>query len=86
MRAGSHLEIVRDPPAVDAAGASASGRDLGLVALLFGLAVVPVAGELAGIGRWSSGIVGFAAGAALLTGRELWAQLRAGVRARPPRT
>ena len=88
MRAGRHRELVRDrPPAGAAAGSRAPGGDVGLVALLFGLAVVPIGGELAGIGRWSPRIVGFAAGAALLAGRELWAELRARSRGRAaPRT
>lgn len=86
MRPVSHLKVVRDLPAGDASRGRAPAGDAGLVAALFGIAVVPVAGALAGIGSWSPRILGFAAGAALLTGRELWAQLRAAARGPPPRT
>jgi hypothetical protein len=65
---------------------SAPGRadrsELALVGALFGLNLVPVIGELVHGGRWSPGIVGFAAAAALLTGREIWSQLRAARRER----
>lgn len=63
------------PPAPPAGRADAS--ELALVASLFGLNLVPVVGEVARVGRWSPGIVGLATAAALLTGRELWSQLRA---------
>jgi hypothetical protein len=92
MRQAVHLRVVRveEPEAGEERPAeerTAPGRrvadmgDLMLVAVLFLLNLVPVIGELIGVGRWSSTIVGFAAGATLLTGRELWSQLRARVRA-----
>jgi hypothetical protein len=57
--------------------ARGDASELSLVAALFGLSLVPVIGELAHPGHWSSGLVGLAAGAALVTGREVWSQLRA---------
>jgi hypothetical protein len=51
--------------------------ELFLVAALFGVSLVPVIGELAHPGHWSPGILGLAAGAAVVTGREVWSQLRA---------
>lgn len=93
MRAAAHLRVVRDGEAAPGAEAPAPPRhvptgdagDLALVAVLFLLNLLPVAGELSGIGRWSPGIVGLATGALLLTGRELWSQLRGRARAREPR-
>jgi hypothetical protein len=83
MRTAVHLKLVRDaePPPVEAEPAPArrlpDRGDLALVAILFLLNLVPVAGVVTGIGRWSAAVAGFAAGAVLLTGRELWSQLRA---------
>jgi hypothetical protein len=78
-----HLRVVSEPapaaPAAATSGAAGAG-DVALVAVLFALNVVPIAGELAGLGRWSPAAVGFATAAALLTGRELWSELRVRVR------
>ncbi len=84
MRAASHLRVVKEPPPEAGVPLDPTPElgDLALIAVLFILNVIPVAGELGGIGRWSPGIVGFATAAALLTGRELWSQLRARARAR----
>lgn len=89
MRAAAHLRIVREvePDAGEETcpprrAATTDGGDLALVAALFVLDVVPVAGELSGVGHWSRAVVGFATAALLLTGRELWSQLRARVRAK----
>jgi hypothetical protein len=85
MRSAVQLRVVREAPtpersarqgARDGSGLPDTG-DLALLALLFLLNLLPVAGAVSGIGHWSEGIVGFAAGAMLLTGRELWSQLRA---------
>jgi len=73
------LALVRPPPA-DAAPARADGSELALVASLFTLSLVPVVGELLHPGRWTAGLTGLATAAALLTGRELWSQLRARAR------
>jgi hypothetical protein len=86
MRPALHLRVVREdepapPPTSPPARRLPDRGDLGLIAGLFVLNLVPVAGELAGIGRWSPVVVGFAAGALLLSGRELWRQLRARDRA-----
>jgi hypothetical protein len=58
-------------------GTRMDASELYLVAALFGLSLVPVIGELAHPGHWSPGILGLAAGAAVVTGREVWSQLRA---------
>lgn len=79
MRPALHLKVVRDSPEAGAPDAGDAG-DVSLVAVLFALNLVPVVGELAHLGHWSRGIVGFAAGATVLTGRELWSQLRARAR------
>jgi hypothetical protein len=70
------LALVRTPPD-DPPPARVHGSELALLGALFGLNIAPVVGELLRLGRWSPAIVGFAAAAALLTGRELWSQLRA---------
>lgn len=82
MRPALHLKVVRDSPEAGAPDARDAGDagDVSLVAVLFALNLVPVVGELAHLGHWSRGIVGFAAGATVLTGRELWSQLRARAR------
>ena len=85
MRPAAHLKIVRADERAPAAPKPAPARrgpdsgELALVTGLFLFNVIPVAGELAGIGRWSPGAGGFAAGALLLTGPELWSQVRARV-------
>ncbi len=84
MARALHLRVVNESPPRDGGPLDVSPElgDLALIAVLFILNAIPVAGELTGIGRWSPGIVGFATAALLLTGRELWSQLRARVRAR----
>lgn len=91
MRATRRLRVVKagEPVADDVTAApddrAVAATDVGdtlLVACLFVLNVIPVVGELSGAGRWSSAIVGFATGASLLTGRELWSQLRPRLRPR----
>jgi len=81
MRSATHLAVVRDPPP-PAADPVPDASDLVLIGALFALNLAPVIGELAGFGHWSAGIVGFATAAALLTGRELFSQLRARAGAR----
>jgi hypothetical protein len=84
MSTAPNLRLVREPPQEPrpAADAGPALSDVALLAVLFLLNLIPVVGELAGLGRWSPAIVGFGAGAALLTGRELWSELRARARAR----
>jgi hypothetical protein len=84
MSAVPRLSVVKDPPQDPGASLDAGPAlgDVALLATLFVLNLVPLAGELVGSGRWSPAIVGFAAGAALLTGRELWSELRTLVRSR----
>jgi hypothetical protein len=91
MSAAVHLRVIRNEPEsgerqVADPDAVPDRGDLVLLAFLFLLNLVPVAGELGGVGRWSPAVVGFAAGALLLTGRELWTQLRARWRRHTHRT
>ena len=72
-----HLTVVREPPSAAESDPRPDSRDIALVATLFTLNLVPVVGEIAQVGHWTPGVVGFATAAALLTGRELWSQLRA---------
>ncbi|HEX9241550.1 MAG TPA: hypothetical protein VF875_03820 [Anaeromyxobacter sp.] len=75
------LALVRLPAPDPGPEDPTSGRpdlsELALVGALFGMSLVPVVGELVHPGAWSAGVVGFAALAGLLSGRELWSQLRA---------
>jgi hypothetical protein len=50
-------------------------EDLGLMAMLFAIAIIPLASSLAGLGRWSDVEVGLGGVGALFTGRELVACL-----------
>jgi hypothetical protein len=86
VSAAPNLKIVKHPPQDAGAPVEAGPElaDIALIATLFVLNLVPVIGELAGMGRWSPGIVGFAVAAAVLAGRELWSELRARARARHP--
>jgi hypothetical protein len=91
MRSTAHLRVVRDesapPPETRRANPGRAVPDRGgfaLLAFLFLLNAIPVTGELARIGRWSPGIVGFAAGAMLLIGHALWSEIGARARARQP--
>jgi hypothetical protein len=78
----AHLALVDLAPPDAPAPGRTDGSELALIATLFALNLIPVLGELLRLGRWSPGIVGFATAAALLTGRELWSQLRARARAK----
>lgn len=83
MRPPPELRIVPPPCGGAAPDPARPARgDLALIATLFALNVVPIASDFAAIGRWSEATVGFAVGAALLSGRELWAELREHARAR----
>ena len=94
MGSAVQLRVVWDEPEPEGvtrqgcpAGPDVPDRgDVSLLALLFLLNAIPVAGDLAGVGRWSPGLVGFAVAAMLLTGRELWSQLCALARAKTERT
>lgn len=75
--ASSHLRVARPSPAWAEPTESDLG-DLGVTAMIFAVGLLPVACELAGIGRWGGGSLGLGTAAALLAGRELWARLVAG--------
>lgn len=71
------------------AGAESSSRleDVGLTLFLLFVAALPVASEIAGIGRWGQGTLGLGTLGICLAGRELGSLLlarwRNGTRARP---
>lgn len=84
MSSVPRLRVVTDPPPDGGRPeATPAPGDMLLLATLFVLNLMPIAGEVSGVGHWSPATVGFAAGAALVTGRELWWELR--VRARASR-
>lgn len=92
MSSTAHLRVVREESAPKPEDRRARpGRvvpDRGgfvLLAFLFLLNAIPVTGELARIGHWSPRVVGFAAGAMLLTGRALSSELGTWARARAAR-
>lgn len=51
-------------------------RDVGLLAFLLAVSLIPIGGVLAG-GRWGDGSVGFATALALLCAREILHELQA---------
>ncbi|WP_242336405.1 MULTISPECIES: hypothetical protein [Anaeromyxobacter] len=53
-----------------------------LLAMLLAVNLVPVIGEIAHLGRWGGSTLGFATACVLVTGRELWLEVRAFARAR----
>ncbi len=65
-------------PAAPAAG------DLALIGALLAVSLFPIAGELAQSGRFGPGTVGLATALALVTGREVWVEVRAVMRRRSP--
>lgn len=78
-----HLHVV--PPSPRPAPPDHEPGDLGLTALIFVVALLPIACDLAGIGRWSGASLGLGTLGVLLAGRELWGGLVAsGRRGRLP--
>ncbi len=70
----SHLHVVsRGPDRPDRASISTHGDrgDVAVMAMLFGVNLVPLVGEAVARGRWGPGTLGLAAAGALVTGREL---------------
>jgi hypothetical protein len=69
------LHLVRPEPEHARAPATSAGRgdrgDLGLMALLFGLSLVPLALATLGLGDFGAGTLGVATAGVLVTGREL---------------
>ncbi len=58
-----------------------AGSDFYLLAFIFLVTLVPIAGQLAR-GNWGQGTVGIATAVALLSGRELLLEIRAHLRSR----
>lgn len=81
-----HLRVVAAPaPArgiCHATEGDGSLEDLAVVATLFTLSSLPIAGAVAHLGSWTQGELGLAAAGALFSGRELWASASAALRAR----
>lgn len=80
----SHLAVA--PPTGAAGGrlraAAGEAGDLGLMATIFAVALLPLACAAAGVGRWGGGTLGLGAVGSLFAGRELWAWAVATVRGR----
>lgn len=76
-----HLRLVRMVPADEEASSPDSG-EVALVAVLFGINLLPVLGTVLRFGHWGTGTVGLAAACVILTGRELVSQVRDILRAR----
>lgn len=79
-----HLRLVRPERETIRSRSAPDRRDLALVATLFAVNLVPLAGDVATHGRWGAGTTGLATAGALLTGRELWHQVRDLARGRRP--
>ncbi len=75
---GLRLVAESDPPRAERPTA---GADLVLLASILLVALLPIAGQLAR-GGWGQGTVGFATVMALLSGRELYLELRRRARSR----
>ncbi len=69
----SHLRVVSGPARPDRAPGSSHGDrgDVAVMAMLFGVNLVPLVGEAVARGRWGAGTLGLATAGALFTGREL---------------
>ncbi len=85
MRRPSHLHVVTpgaDRPDRSCASTHGDGGDVAVMAMLFGVNLVPLVGEAVARGRWGAGTLGLAAAGALVTGRELVLGARSLVRRR----
>lgn len=76
-----HLRVVRTSSAIGE-GTGPGRGDLAFITVLFGVNLVPVLGAALRIGHWGSETVGLAAVGGIVTGCELWLQVRAALRAR----
>ncbi|GAO03806.1 hypothetical protein PSR1_02692 [Anaeromyxobacter sp. PSR-1] len=81
-----HLRVVAAPGPARTASRPAAGdgslEDVAVVATLFAIALLPIAGALAHLGTWTQGELGLSAAGTLFSGRELWASAFAARRAR----
>jgi hypothetical protein len=71
-----HLRLVETAGTEAHLEPHADREGLAILAVLLGVNLIPVVGEVAGLGSWGFGTVGLATACALLAGRELWAELR----------
>lgn len=80
-----HLRLIgpAGPPRglPDAHRNDGAAEDLLDVATLFVVALVPLAGAAAHLGRWTQGDLGLATAGSLLAGRALWASAATALRA-----
>ncbi len=69
----SHLRVLPGPERPDRAPPSTHGDrgDVAVMAMLFGVNLVPLVGEAVSRGRFGAGTLGLATAGALFTGREL---------------
>ena len=78
----NHLRAVDLPRGrIDATPRPARG-DVALLAVLLGVNLIPIVGEIWDVGRWGAGTVGLATACTLLSGRALLLELSALVRDR----
>lgn len=78
----SHLRLAAAPRDTMEQASVPERGDLALMVMLLAVNLVPLIGQAARIGRWGTGTLGFATVCVLLTGRELWLEVREVVRAR----
>jgi hypothetical protein len=78
----NHLRVAAAPRETMDEASSPDRGDLALMVMLLTVNLVPVIGEAAHLGRWGAGTLGFATACALVTGRELWLEVRELVRTR----
>jgi hypothetical protein len=78
----NHLRLAAAPRDTMEQASIPERGDLALMVMLLAVNLIPVIGEAARIGRWGAGTLGFATACVLVTGRELWLEVREVVRAR----
>ncbi len=68
----THLRVIPAHPAARVSDAGRGDRgDVALMAMLFGVNLVPLVGAAVTRGGWGAGTLGLATAGALVTGREL---------------
>jgi hypothetical protein len=78
----NHLRLAPAPRETVEQASIPERGELALMVMLLAVNLVPVIGEAVRGGRWGAGTLGFATACALVTGRELWLEVREVIRAR----